>query len=194
LRSGTESGEPAAARHRAMKIRRACKSDLTAMVRIQHECYSGHLLESADAFAAKLSADPDLSFIALRREVPVAYVVAIPWVFGDVPALNGDDCAIPAKADGVYVHDLAASPAARNSGVAGNLLRCVTEAGKAKGYRQAFLVAIRGAASYWRRYGFEAVAVGDALQRRLSAYGEGARYMAKWIAAADRLPGADTVR
>lgn len=162
-----------------MKIRQASEFDLQAITRIQNECYSGHFIESADSFAAKLSAHPDFSFMAVHDDIPVAYAFALPWVFGDVQDLNGLEYSIPQNANGLYAHDFAVSPAARGSGVAERLLQSVLEAGKSKGYEQVFLVAVQGASSYWRRHGFEAVQANAALQRRLSTYGEGATYMAR---------------
>jgi predicted N-acetyltransferase YhbS len=164
-----------------MNIRRASEVDLQAITRIQGECYSGYFIESADSFAAKLSADSEFSFMAVQGDHPVAYVVAFPWIFGDVPELNGLEYAIPQNADGLYLHDISVSPLARKSGIAKRLLNTVLNEGNAKGYKQVFLVAIHGAASYWSRYGFKAVQADAGLQQRLSPYGEGATYMARSV-------------
>lgn len=162
-----------------MRIRRVSEFDLQAITRIQSECYSGKYIESAESFAAKLAAHSDFSFVATDHDVPVGYGVALPWVMGDIPALNGIEYLVPQDSDSLYVHDIAVIPVARGSGVAGLLLETVLEAGRSRGYRQAFLVAVQGAVSYWKRYGFEAVAINEELQFRLAAYGENATYMVK---------------
>lgn len=147
--------------------------------RIQRECYSEDILESVDSFSAKLSADSDFSFMAMQSEMAVGYVVALPWVFGGILDLDGVEYSVPPDADSLCIHDIAVSFKARNVGTARHLLNAVLDAAKSKGYRRLFLIAIQGASSYWERHGFEAVQVNEKLKRRLSAYGEGATYMAR---------------
>src|SRR5690606_331761 len=162
-----------------MQIRRLSPNDLEHVSRIQQECYSGRFIEPADSFAAKLSAAPDFCYLAVHNNTPVGYVVALPWVFGDIPDLGGLEYAVPEHADGLYIHDIAVAPAARQEGVARELLNAVLNAARLKGYRGVFLVAIKGASSYWERHGFQAVQVDGRLKHGLSAYGEGAVYMMK---------------
>lgn len=162
-----------------MKIRPVSRSDLQDIMRIQSDCYSHQFIESKDSFLAKLSAHPDSSFMALQGNLAVGYVIALPWLFGDLPDLNGLDYVIPPFADALYIHDIAISPVARKSGVAERLLNTLLDSCSAKGYKQVFLVAVQGAASYWQRYGFEAVKADIELRRSLSAYGEDATYMTK---------------
>lgn len=162
-----------------MHIRPASEHDLPSIIRIQSECYSGPFIESADSFAAKLAARSHFSFMAMQGNQPVAYVVAMPWLCGDVPKLNGLAYDIPQNSDAVYIHDIAVSPVARNSGVARQLLETVLKAAESQGYKQAFLVVIHGAAPYWGRYGFDSVPVDAGLKQRLSAYGDGATYMVR---------------
>lgn len=121
--------------------------------------------------------------MALQGERAVGYLVALPWLYGSIPDLNGLDYAIPPNADGLYIHDIAVSRGARNSGVAEQLLGTLLQSGREKGYKQAFLVAVQGAASYWQRHGFEAVKPDVDLRRSLLAYGTDATYMARPIAA-----------
>lgn len=185
-----------------MKIRPVLQCDLQDIARIQSDCYSDHFIESKASFSAKLSAHSDSSFMALQGELAVGYVVALPWLFGSVPDLNGLEYSIPPNADGLYIHDIAVARAARKSGVAERLLNTLLESGRTKGYKQVFLVAVQGAASYWILHDFEAVSAVVELRRSLSAYGEGAAYMARPLwpnpsieqTVGDKLPSAAHVK
>lgn len=162
-----------------MNIRTASQSDLPDIARIQSECYSDHFVESQESFAAKLAANSDFSFIAEQGNAAVGYVFALPWLFGDVPALNGHQYSIPPNADSLYIHDIAVGRSARQGGLAKRLLHAVLDAARSAGFAQVFLVAVQGASSYWQRHGFEAVPIDDHLRRRLAAYGADATYMTR---------------
>lgn len=162
-----------------MNIRRLSQADLIDISRIQRECYNEDMLESVDSFSAKLSANSDFSFIAMQGETAVGYVVALPWVFGEILELSGSKYSIPPDADSLCIHDLAVSVRARNLGTARCLLNAVFDAAKSKGYRRLFLIAVHGASSYWKNHGFEIVQVNEKIKHRLSAYGEDATYMTR---------------
>lgn len=162
-----------------MKIRKMSQADLMEISRIQRECYSEDLLESVDSYSAKLSANSDCSFIAMQNEIVVGYVVALPWIYGEMLDLDGVDYSVPVDADSLCIHDIAVSRNARNGGTAKYLLNAVLESAKSWGYKKMFLVAIQGASPYWKRQGFEVVQVNEKLKHHLSAYGEGAEYMTR---------------
>lgn len=164
-----------------MKIRTLLRTDLLDVSRIQRECYSQELLESADSFLAKLSVAADSCFIAVRKEMAMGYVIALPALTGEIIALNGVEYSVPARADSLYIHDMAVSLRARKAGVAQYLLDAVFHTAKRHGYQQVSLVAIEGAASYWKRHGFKTVSADKHLHKRLVKYGERARYMSKLI-------------
>ncbi|WP_280564727.1 hypothetical protein [Chromohalobacter sp. 48-RD10] len=96
------------------------QADLLDISCIQRECYSEDLLESVDSFSAKLSANSDFSFIAIQNEMKVGYVVALPWVYGEILGLEGVDYSVPVDADSLCIHDIAVSRKARNGGT-GNI-------------------------------------------------------------------------
>jgi|GEM_PF-1351155 len=127
-----------------MRIRALSHSDLADVARIQRECYGHGFIESVDSFAAKLAANAEFSFLATRQNVAVGYVVAFPWAFGEIPALNGLEYSIPPNADSLYIHDIAVVPTARGTGTARLLLDTVLSTARSKGYRRAFLVAVQG--------------------------------------------------
>lgn len=115
----------------------------------------------------------------LQRELPVGYVIALPWMLGDIPDLDGVEYSVPIHADGLCIHDLAVSPSARRAGTANQLLKAVLATARERGYKRVFLVAIQGASTYWQRHGFKVMQVDEALRRDLSAYGEDAVYMVR---------------
>lgn len=162
-----------------MKIRGMSQSDLPAISRIQRECYSEAILESVDSFSAKLSTSPHFCFSAVQGQLVVGYVVSLPWVFGEIPELDGSEYSVPPNADGLYIHDMAVTPSARDLGAAKHMLNAVLDTASQRGYKRIFLVAIQGASSYWMRHGFEVVPAGASLKRDLSAYGREAVYMAR---------------
>lgn len=162
-----------------VKIRRMSLSDLPEISRVQRECYNESILESVDSFSAKLSASPDFCFMAVQGDLVVGYVVSLPWVFGEIPDLDGAEYLVPSNADSLCIHDMAVTPSARKVGAAKQMLNTVLDSAKHRGYKRIFLVAIQGASSYWMRHGFKAVHVGESLKRDLSAYGEEAVCMAK---------------
>lgn len=164
-----------------MKIRKLSQPDLPEVLRIQRECYSQDFLESADSFSAKLSAYPDFCFMAVQGEIVVGYVVALPWVFGEILDLDGVEYSIPPDPDSVCIHDMAVSPNARKAGAAKQLMDAVLDTAKQRAYERLFLVAIQGASSYWKRNGFEVVDVDESLKRDLSMYGEEATYMTRAV-------------
>lgn len=162
-----------------VKIRPMSQFDLPEVSRIQRECYRESILESVDSFSAKLSVSPDFCFMAIQEEQVAGYVVSLPCVFGEIPDLDGTEYTVPSSADSLCIHDLAVTPGAREAGAANRLLDTVLDAARVQGYCRVFLVAIQGASSYWKRHGFQVVQADAAFQRNLSAYGEGAVFMAK---------------
>ena len=162
-----------------VKIRKMSQSDLPEVSRIQRECYSESILESVDSFSAKLSASPDFCFTAVQGELVVGYVVSFPWVFGEIPDLDGAEYPVPPSADSLCIHDMAVTPTVRKVGAAKHMLNTVLASAKHRGYKRIFLVAIQGASSYWMRHGFKVVHAGESIKRGLSAYGQDAVFMAK---------------
>ena len=162
-----------------IEIRPLLVADLAQVTRIQEECYRDELIESADSFAAKISARPSFCFIAEQHGVAQAYVVALPWIFGKTLELDSASYVAPANADCIYIHDVAVCPAARSSGVAGLLLDTVLDAAGKSNFNQVCLVAVQGAMLYWQRHGFEIAVLGEEAQQKLIRYGDGARYMVK---------------
>lgn len=154
-------------------------SDLDEVCHIQSQCYDESILESSASFAAKLKASAYFSFMAEKDGAALGYIVAVPWVFGEVLKLNGSKFTISPSADSICIHDLSVNPESRSLGVASALIGSVLDAANNKGFNRVFLVAIQGASSYWKRYGFVPVSVGESTQQYLLSYGDDAQYMVR---------------
>lgn len=165
-----------------IQIKQLTGSELEDITRIQRECYPDDLIESAESFAAKISAHPDFCFMVIQDNVAKAYIIALPWIAGKMLELDSSKYKVPPEADCVYIHDIAVAPAARSFGVSRKLLNAVLDAALEKGYKRVCLVAVEGAEAYWERHGFEVWQADAELRNKLAAYGESATYMTAEIA------------
>lgn len=121
----------------------------------------------------------------------VAYAQSFPWRGSTPPrcaVTDGELDTIPHDGDFLWVFDIATSVRKRGFGEA--LLQAVLDHGRARGFKEAHLVAVGGAEGYWSRFGFREV-------RRLppgSGYGDHESvYMALQLkpdGTGDRLAGA----
>lgn len=161
----------------AVTIRAMTIADMADVDCIQRQCYTGLEPESVRSLAAKLNASPASCFVAESLGQLAAYVIAVPAVAGQVPALNADYYVLPEQPDCLYLHDLAVSPAARGTGAGTLLVKQVLQAAASAGFTQMALIAVQGSVSYWQRYGFEVCEAGVELQVKLRSYGDDVHYM-----------------
>lgn len=77
----------------------------------------------------------------------------------------------------LFLHDLALTPAARGLRVGERLVAAALEAARRDGLTEAELIAVEGAAGYWRRLGFVEPAMTPALATKVAGYGDAARWM-----------------
>ena len=162
--------------HSDLKVRPMAVADLDAVLRIQAACYTAIEPESRESLQAKLQAAPDTCFVAVADQQPVAYAIAVPVAFPELPVLDQPHCDPPPHADALYLHDVAVSPTLRGSGAAGALVRRVMDAARHGQWRQMCLIAIQGSSSYWARHGFREVAPRE-MAAKLASYGADARFM-----------------
>jgi GNAT superfamily N-acetyltransferase len=170
-----------------LTIRRLESGDLAAALEIQAAAYPAFLRESAEAFASRLDLPGSYCLAAKRTGVLVAYLLAHPWSGQDPPAI-GAILAAPPISDVLYIHDLVVSPTERGSGAGRELVLRALELAARDGLPAAELIAVEGAASYWRTLGFADAELSGERGKKVAAYGPGARWMARSIAH----PGADT--
>lgn len=106
------------------------------------------------------------------------YVISHPWKRAMPPDLDALLGALPADADCWYIHDIGIAGEARGSGAAAEILGVLEELARRNGFSVIALVAVGGAAGYWRRFGFND-AMTDELRDALRSYGDDAVYMEK---------------
>ena len=130
------------------------------------------------SFTERLRLAPDgARFLELGGQ-PAGYMLAHPWRFGELPALNALLGEIPADADTFYLHDLALLPAARGTGAAAMVVGDMLRLARLRGYRSASLVAVNGSLPFWYKHGFR-IAQRPELEGKLASYEPSARLMSR---------------
>lgn len=163
-----------------LHIRPARMADLPAIMRIQAQCYTAIVPESAASMGAKIQASPDTCLVASAGTDAdlCAYFLAVPWRFDSPPSLDQAHCTLPAEPDCLYLHDLAVAPARRSTGAGHALVQKMLAVFRDSPFDKACLIAIQGARTYWQKHGFEPVLpLAPALHHQISGYGADARYM-----------------
>lgn len=164
-----------------INIRRLEPGDLPAALAIQAACYPAFLREDAAAFASRLTVPASYCLAAERGGRLVGYLLAHGWASGSPPSI-GTILDTDAIDDILYIHDLAIAPDATGLALGQRLLDRAFAAAHRNGYRSAELIAVEGAAGYWRRQGFIEVAPDPSLAAKVAAYGADARWMMRPIA------------
>lgn len=149
------------------------------VLRIQDQCYTDIVPESAQSLRAKVEASPATCLVAETGGAVLGYLIAVPVSFPDLPALDAPSFELPAAPDTLYLHDLAVARAGRGTGAGQRLVRSVMEAANAAGLARACLVAIQGSVPYWQQFGFAPEAPPHAgIAAKLASYGPSAQLMA----------------
>jgi GNAT superfamily N-acetyltransferase len=161
-------------------VRPLARSDLPAALAIQAECYPAFLREDAAAFATRLSIAASYCLGAFRGDVLIAYLLAHGWAREAPPAV-GTLLPPAAAQDVLFVHDLAVSGSGRGSGVGRDLVEQAVQQAAQDGICTAELIAVEGAAPFWRHLGFVEAATSPALAAKVARYGADARWMRREI-------------
>ena len=146
---------------------------------VQQSAYAMALWESTAALAQKQQLSARSCFVAqtLAGEV-IAYIFTHPWQRRAIPKLNTVLPALPARAEVLYIHDLAVHPAWHGQRLAQLLLAEVQRAAHDLLLTDMALVAVQGAQHFWQRLAFSVDAEAQTeLSASLQVYGEGAVYM-----------------
>ncbi|WP_135466879.1 GNAT family N-acetyltransferase [Crenalkalicoccus roseus] len=160
-----------------MRWRPMRAADLAAVGAIAARLHAGHP-ESPAVFAERLALAPEgCRVLAGPEETVRGYALTHPWRAAAPPPLDALLGALPAAPDAWHIHDVALLPEARGAGHVAALLRALDAAAAARGLGWATLVALAGAAPYWRRHGFREAAASGAGAAALASYGAGARLM-----------------
>lgn len=159
------------------RVRPLVHADLAALMQIQCACYGADYAESAAVFARRIASPANCSLVVERGGAVLAYLAAYWSVVGKVTPLHGDFEAC-ARAEVLYLHDMAVHPDHAGQRLADRLLAPLWSLARQRGIRRSALVSVQGTQDYWRRHGYCPHALEDPAQlQRLASYGEDAVYM-----------------
>lgn len=160
----------------AVSIRPLVHGDLPAALTIQAACYPAFLREDAAAFASRIDLPASFCLAATRGGVLVAYLLAHGWP-GAAPPPIGTVLTQPHASEVLFIHDLAVSAQGCGTGIGRTLIATAFEQAAHAGLASAELIAVAGAAGYWRTLGFAEPAVSPSLAAKVAGYGPEARWM-----------------
>jgi GNAT superfamily N-acetyltransferase len=166
-------------------LRTLTATDLSAVLRLQAQCYPGAYLEPEAAFAAKLQASPQTLWGAGHPNAPgelLAYLVCLPVQGLQWPPLHADHCLSPASPDGLYLHDLSLHPDARGRGVGQALVQQARLWAQTQGLKRLVLIAVQGSQPYWRKLGFTPIPEPALRQHQADTSSFGDQAQAMWQA------------
>jgi GNAT superfamily N-acetyltransferase len=158
-------------------LRLMTPQDLGDVLALQARGYPAALHDSADAFLSRMALAPALNLVVLQGEDLRGYLVSHPWAAGSPPPV---DSVLPREApqDCWYVHDLSVAEAARGLGLARRLLIAGRDAALTLGLTRSELIAVEGAAPFWRRQGWSLPAIiAPDLAAKVAGYGPSAVFM-----------------
>lgn len=164
----------------AIQIRPLCADDLPDALAIQAASYPAFLRENRAAFLSRIEIDGSCCLAATREGVLVAYILAHGWVRAAPPAV-GTILPRHAAMEVLFIHDLAVAPFGRGTGAGGLLVAASIALAEKFGLHRAELIAVEGAAGYWRRLGFTETSCSPALAAKVAGYGPAATWMTRAI-------------
>jgi GNAT superfamily N-acetyltransferase len=156
------------------------REDIPPALRIQSETYPAFLRENEDAFASRLDVALPYCLAATLGDVLVGYLLAHGWPSQSPPAVGA---ILPHAAPGeiLYIHDLAVASGERGLGVGRMLVASAFETAARDGLQGAELIAVEGAASYWRKLGFVDATCSEEVAPKVTSYGSEARWLRRSI-------------
>lgn len=160
-------------------LRPMAPQDLPAVLDLQARGYPPALHDSDAAFLSRMALAPALNLTVWRGDALAGYLVSHPWAAGDPPPVDAVlDPMTPAEC--WYVHDLSVAQAAQGLGLARMLLAAGRDAALDLGLTRSELIAVEGAAPFWRRQGWgEPAAIAPSLALKVSGYGPAAVFMTR---------------
>lgn len=164
----------------AISVTAMTATDLDDALALQSRSYPAFLVEDASAFASRMGLAASFCLAARREGELLGYLLAHGWPRCSPPAVGTvlTDCG---PGDVLFIHDLAVASAGRGSGVGRMLIARAFDLAARAGLRRAELIAVEGAADYWRRLGFVAVPVSGTLAAKVATYGPQACWMEREI-------------
>ncbi len=157
------------------------RADLPAALALQSESYPAFLVESAVAFTSRLDVAAPYCLVAMRDGELLGYLLAHGWPRNSPPAV-GAVLSADFPSEVIYIHDLSVAAAGRGESIGAQLVARAFELARRDGLEAAELIAVEGAASYWRRLGFVEGGESHMVAAKLVDYGPEARWMTRAIA------------
>jgi ribosomal protein S18 acetylase RimI-like enzyme len=155
------------------------RDDLADVCRVAGSVHPD-LPERREVFEEKFRLFPAGCFALELNGALAGYGISHPWKLYEIPPLDAFLKRLPSPPDCLYLHDVAATPAARGYGAAARLIRRLSGVARKEGLACFALASVGGTDGFWRGMGFEAVSE-DRLAGKLESYGPGALYMIKEI-------------
>ena len=164
----------------SISIVRLGQQDLPAALVLQAEAYPAFLDEEEAAFLSRITLSASYCLAARQGDELLGYLLAHGWKRQSPPPL-GTLLADGVPSEVLFIHDLAVSSAARGLRIGQRLVTRAFELAARDGLRRAELIAVEGAADYWRGLGFAEAAVSGKFREKLESYGPLARWMTREI-------------
>lgn len=163
-----------------ISIKALGRRDLPVALNIQTEAYPPFLVEEEGVFLSRISLAASYCLAAKHGEELLGYLIAHGWKRQSPPPL-GTLLADGVPSEVLFIHDLAVSSSSRGLRVGQRLVKRAFELAAQDGLRSVELIAVEGAADYWRLLGFGEGAVSGELLEKLRTYGALARWMTREI-------------
>ena len=129
--------------------------DIPAVMSIQEESYAVEVLEDEAVIRARLAACPQLAWVAEDDQGVCGYLFGYHSRVGNVTPLDGD-FEHHAKADCLYLHDLAVSRRASGRGIGPALVKRNLAQARTQKLRYSALVSVQESEAFWSRLGYAA--------------------------------------
>lgn len=165
---------------RGLVVRPMQQEDLFAALELQAQSYPAFLVESEQAFASRLDVAASYCLVASLDGTVVGYLLSHGWPRQSPPAV-GELLSPSAASEVLFIHDLSVGSAGRGLGIGRKLVESAFEMAARNGLKLAELIAVEGAATYWKGLGFNEVTVGPDLADKVAKYGGQACWMERQI-------------
>jgi hypothetical protein len=160
--------------------RQAESSDLHRINEIADQIHTD-LPERPEVFAEKLSLFPSGCMVMHSADAPtlVGYGISHPWNLHAIPPLDTFLEKLPVRAECIYVHDVAVLPSCRGGRSAGAYIELLALRAASLRIRFMALVSVYNTDPLWTQFGFRVLQVSPEMKKKLSSYGETAKYMVR---------------
>lgn len=164
----------------SIHIRLMQAADLPLVLTIQNQAYDD-LVEEEAVIKSRLIHAPDFCWVAELNSEVCAYLLTHPWDEELPPAWNMRLETLTRKSSTFYIHDLALGESAQGHGIARSLIETALEYARKNAFKEAQLISVQSSIGFWERMGFSAAELNEALNAKLSTYGDDARLMSQQL-------------